>query len=198
VKRAALGSSLVLLLLLVLAQAPSASAHTGLVTSDPAAGAVLASVPTQIRLSFDEELLAETVKISVVDAAGTAVLILDPVVDGANVTTTWPPGLVGPDYTVNYRVVSSDGHPVSGSISFTAGTAPASTPATSAASASPTTPAPTAPAPTSPAATTTSASGADTSSTRSVIPLIAISAGLALGVAVGLLLILRRRGSASS
>ena len=47
------------------------------------------------------------------------VRVLELEVDGPDVIVAWPPGLSGTDYTVNYRVVSQDGHPVSGSLSFT-------------------------------------------------------------------------------
>ena len=60
-------------------------------------------------------------------------------VDGSDVTLAWPPGLQGSAFDVNYRVVSQDGHPVSGQISFTttAAEAPSSAPPASTSPAAP-------------------------------------------------------------
>ncbi len=118
-KRAALGSVLLALGILVAGPAPLAFAHTELVLSTPDDGAVLDAVPDEVELLFSEDLLADSVVVSVEDSAGLVVRVLELEVDGADVVVTWPPGLSGPDYTVNYRVVSQDGHPVSGSLSFT-------------------------------------------------------------------------------
>ena len=118
-KRAALGSVLLALGILVAGPAPSALAHADLILSTPDDGARLAAVPTEVELTFSEDLLPETVVVSVEDSAGMVIRVLELEVDGADVIVTWPPGLTGTDYTVNYRVVSQDGHPVSGSLAFT-------------------------------------------------------------------------------
>ncbi len=178
-KRATLGSVLVAIVLLLIAQAPSVSAHTELLLSDPAAGATLDAVPTEVLMTFSEDLLPETVKVSVADGNGMVIRVLDLIVDGAYVTVSWPAGLTGPDYTVNYRVVSQDGHPVSGSVSFTAGPAAASPAPVSSPVGSVTVPVTTVP---DPAGTALPVGG-----------LAAIAGGLAIGIAIGFLLMLRRR-----
>jgi methionine-rich copper-binding protein CopC len=99
--------------------ATEAMAHTELILSDPADGAVLEDEPAEVVLSFSEELIPDTVNVSVADGTGFVVIVAVPTVDGADVSFPWPAALTGPDYTVNYRVVSQDGHPVSGSVSFT-------------------------------------------------------------------------------
>ena len=180
-KRATLGSALVAIVLLLIAQAPAVSAHTELLLSDPADGAYLDAVPTEVLMTFSEDLLPETVNVSVADGNGMVIRVLDLIVDGAYVTVSWPAGLTGPDYTVNYRVVSQDGHPVSGSVSFTAGPA-ASSPAPGASSVGSVT----VPVTTEPA------------SEASALPvggLAAIAGGLAIGIAIGFVVMLRRRGS---
>ena len=118
-KRAALGSVLLALGILIAGPAPQALAHADLILSTPDDGARLPEVPTEIELTFSEDLLPETVVVSVEDSAGMVIRVLEYEVDGADVIVTWPPGLSGSDYTVNYRVVSQDGHPVSGSLAFT-------------------------------------------------------------------------------
>ncbi len=130
-KRAALGSLLASWLLLLLVQAPGALAHTELILSDPVDGAVLEADPSEVLLSFSEELIPDTVKVSVADGTGFVVMVAVPDVEGTDVSFPWPPALTGPDFTVNYRVVSQDGHPVSGSLSFT-GATPAAPPPPSA------------------------------------------------------------------
>jgi methionine-rich copper-binding protein CopC len=162
-----------------------ALAHTDLVVSTPTDGAQLATVPDEIQLTFSEDLLPESVVVSVADSAGMVIRVLELEVDGSVVTVTWPPGLSGTDYTVNYRVVSQDGHPVTGSVSFTVDSPPsaASAVAPTAASTTPTVPTTTEPTTTEP-----------TSSSAPAIA--AIAAGLAVGIAVALVFLLvgRRRG----
>ncbi len=168
------------MLLLLIARAPGVAAHTELLLSDPADAARLDAVPTEVLMTFSEDLLPDTVKVSIADGNGMVIRVLDLIVDGAYVTVSWPAGLTGPDYTVNYRVVSQDGHPVSGSVSFTAGQAPPSAAPAPAVSASP------APLLVEPAST---------GSSLPVGAIAAISGGLAVGIAIGFLFMLRRRGS---
>ena len=102
----------------VLAAIPAA-AHADLVSSDPVDGAVLQSAPTAITLTFSDPLFADGVQMSLVTADGTVVPSEAPVVADASVSMKWP-ATAGPgSYEVGYRVVSADGHPVSGSVSFT-------------------------------------------------------------------------------
>lgn len=122
-KRTALGSvigSLFVLLGIVLAV--PATAHTELESSSPADGAVLTAAPSQIDLVFNEAPMPDAIDVSVTDAGG-AVLAsaLPATVTEATVSAPWPAELGDGAYTVNYRVVSDDGHPVSGSFSFTVG-----------------------------------------------------------------------------
>jgi methionine-rich copper-binding protein CopC len=193
VKRAALGSVLLALGILVAGPATSALAHTDLILSTPDDGAQVATVPDEVELTFSEDLLPESVVVSVSDSSGMVIRVLELEVDGSDVVVTWPPGLTGTDYTVNYRVVSQDGHPVTGSVSFSVDSPPsaslpsgvaASSAASSGASVVPTMPA------TADAAAPTSSSAA---------PVAALLAGLVVGIAavVGYLLVRRRRGTGS-
>ena len=185
-KRAALGSVLLALGILVAGPAPLALAHADLILSTPDDGARLPEVPTEVELTFSEDLLPETVVVSVEDSAGMVIRVLEYEVDGADVIVTWPPGLSGSDYTVNYRVVSQDGHPVSGSLAFTVDSPPVATaPSASPASVDPE------------AASVVDA--AETATTSSAAPMAAIAAGLGVGIAVGFLfLVTRRRGRSAA
>lgn len=172
-KRAALGSVLLALGILVAGPASLAFAHADLVQSTPDDGAVLASVPEQVALTFSEDLLPETVVVSVEDSAGMVIRVLELEVDGSNVIVAWPPGLSGTEYTVNYRVVSQDGHPVSGSLAFTVDSPSAAT----------------SPAVASPAATAAATGGNGSNATA----IAAIAAGLGVGIAIGFLFLITRR-----
>ncbi len=147
-----------------------AHAHTELSSSDPAADASVGSPPKVITLTFTEDINSAFVNVVLTSADGRSWLSGDPRVDGPRVTATVtsdapPAGL----YTVGYRVVSADGHPVSGSYTFTIAGVQAAPPASTSAGASPPT--------TSAAPPTAAPAGADTKT--SVIT--AAVAGLALG-----------------
>jgi copper resistance protein C len=183
VKRAALGSFLAMMVLLLVGLAPAVSAHTELILSTPEDGAVLDAVPSEVTLTFSEPLIPDAVTISVQDTTGLVITVADPVIDGSDVTIAWPPGLQGSAFDVNYRVVSQDGHPVSGKISFT--TPATDVPSTPASPLVSTSPLPPADIPSPPAEP-----GNDGGP-----PIAAIVIGLAIGVAIGGLLLLRGRRS---
>ena len=183
-KRAALGSVLLALGILIAGPAPLALAHTELILSTPEDGSRIATVPDEVELTFSEDLLPETVVVSVEDSAGMVVRVLELEVDGSDVVVAWPPGLSGTDYTVNYRVVSQDGHPVSGSLAFTVDSPPVATEASAS------------PASVDPAAAD-AVDSVESAGSGSAAPIAAIAAGLGVGIAVGFLFwITRRRGRA--
>ena len=101
--------------------ASPAVAHDELIGSSPAAGSEVDALPAEITLTFSGVLIdgAGTTQIVVTDASGADITGGDPVLDGTKVTqplaASAAPGLV----TVVWRVVSSDGHPVSDQFTFT-------------------------------------------------------------------------------
>ena len=102
---------------LTTALAAPATAHDRITGSDPADGSELAVSPTQIALTFSDEIQAVGGQVLLVDAAGTQVVAGVPAVDGTSATLTVPTLANGP-YTVTWRVVSSDGHPIDGTFGF--------------------------------------------------------------------------------
>jgi len=125
---------------LPVALAAPAFAHSGLETSNPADGAVISEAPASISLTFDEELLADADSISLNRADGTNVTSANVQPIGKTVELPWPADLPAGDYQAAYRVVSADGHPVTGAITFIFAPATAvasSSPASAGASASP-------------------------------------------------------------
>jgi methionine-rich copper-binding protein CopC len=113
---------------LTLLPAAPAWAHAALIGSDPEAGATLAALPGAATLEFSEEM-ADPAYVVVTAADGTSVTDGDPVVDGREVTQALVDGPAG-TYTLAFRVVSGDGHPVTGELTFTvtSGTSPESDP----------------------------------------------------------------------
>ncbi len=103
----------------LLAAAAPAAAHTELISSDPAEGSSTAESPVRIALTFSEPVQAGFTTVTVVGPDGTQWQAGPPTQDGAVVTVPVRPlGPVG-EYTVGYRVLSADSHPVQGAIRFT-------------------------------------------------------------------------------
>lgn len=118
------GTALVLaaaLLGALLALATPAAAHTRLTSSTPADGAVVEVAPDQIELVFGGSVSLSTVTVTGPD--GAAVTDGDPVANGSTVVARLGATRPAGRYQVAYRVVASDGHPISGQISFTASAA---------------------------------------------------------------------------
>lgn len=126
------GLAALVLLLAGLVAARPAAAHDALAGSDPADGASLGQAPAQVVLTFTADQLPVGAAVVVSDASGTDRADGVPVVAGRTVTQALEPGLPAGSYTVQWRSVSGDGHPVEGTLAFevTVGAAePATTPA---------------------------------------------------------------------
>jgi methionine-rich copper-binding protein CopC len=110
--------------------ASPASAHDELVSTDPAADAALDALPAQLTLTFSGELAPDpgATQLQVTDAGGTMLADGEPLVEGTLVTQPLTGTASGP-VTVLWKVVSSDGHPISGEFAFSV-TAPATPTAT--------------------------------------------------------------------
>jgi methionine-rich copper-binding protein CopC len=97
--------------------ATPAFAHAELISSNPAKDATVDRPPTQLQLTFNETVSPES--ITVTGPAGAQWTVGQITVEGPVVTA--PVIASGPagQYTINYRVLSDDGDPVSGTVSFT-------------------------------------------------------------------------------
>jgi methionine-rich copper-binding protein CopC len=98
--------------------ATSASAHNVLKSSNPAQGEALARTPSSVVLTFDEPSVALGTKLVVTGPTGPVQVGAPQLVD-TTVTQDLQPGAPAGKYTVDWRVTSADGHPISGSFSFT-------------------------------------------------------------------------------
>jgi copper resistance protein C len=110
----------------LLALATPALAHTSLVGSDPAEGATVTAAPEVITLTFTDPMEAEfsTVTITGPDGTDAAGNLRS---DGAAVAVTVAPLTASGRYEIGYRVLSQDGHPVTGTLAFTLDLPPAAT-----------------------------------------------------------------------
>jgi copper transport protein len=109
-----------------------AEAHASLIEATPADGAVVAAAPAAVRLRFNEPISLLVVRL--IDASGTIHENLRHEARDTTITITLPEGLPNGTQVLSYRVVSSDGHPIGGSLVFSIG-APSVAPAPRAANA---------------------------------------------------------------
>ncbi|GIJ09947.1 copper resistance protein CopC [Micromonospora andamanensis] len=107
-------------LLAAVAPATPAAAHAVLLGTDPADGAVLATVPAEVTLTFNEPVTVRPGGVRLLDAAGDELATDSRSVD-TTVVLAIPPDLADGTYIVAFRVISADSHPVSGGFSFAVG-----------------------------------------------------------------------------
>jgi copper transport protein len=102
--------------------ASPAAAHAELVDIAPADGAQLTRPPTEVRMTFTESVNLVDDGVRLIDHVGATVPTPEPTVAGRTVTWPMPADLPEGHYVVTWRVLSKDGHPVSGAFSFGVGT----------------------------------------------------------------------------
>ena len=119
---ARIGAAALLGLGVISLSATASQAHSQLVSSSPTNGAVLSAAPSQVVFTFDEDLLPDLDTISINNEQGQNVTStqVEPVANTLSIQ--WPAAATAGTYQVAYRIVSGDGHPVTGAISFTIGT----------------------------------------------------------------------------
>jgi copper resistance protein C len=105
-----------------------ANAHAELVEASPAADSLIGALPEYVDLTFGENIMTLDGSegsniITVVDSNGAKVDDETIVVNAAVVSVGIKPGFGDGTYTVTYRVVSEDGHPIEGSYKFEVGEA---------------------------------------------------------------------------
>lgn len=110
---------------LVLAGASPASAHAALTGSDPQDGAVVATAPEEVALTFSEQIAVSDDSIRVLDPSGKRADEGAPrdLTSGGAVRygVQLHSGLPDGTYTVAWQAVSADSHPVSGAFTFSVG-----------------------------------------------------------------------------
>ena len=105
------------------APATMASAHAVLDNSVPTSGATLEDSPLQIVLDFDESVESSLGYIKLFSSSGKRVQLPAVKADAsdASIVRVVPPTLEQDSYVAVYRVISADGHPVEGAITFRVG-----------------------------------------------------------------------------
>lgn len=111
------------LALIVGTGAERADAHAQLMSTEPVAGAHLATAPHQVRLTFGERVSFVTGGFRLLDHSAKALKMGSAREDGSTVTVPIKDSLPDGSYVFVYRVVSADTHPVSGSVPFSVGAA---------------------------------------------------------------------------
>lgn len=118
--------------------APAASAHNVLVSSDPVDGADVAASLAKVTFTFDQPVQNFDPVIAVTGPDGQQYQTGEAQVSGNSVSSAVALGPAG-KYIASYRIISADGHPVTGQIAFAsaaAGTATGKAPPNGAVTAS--------------------------------------------------------------
>ncbi|MBB6173659.1 hypothetical protein HNR23_003719 [Nocardiopsis mwathae] len=112
-------ASLAASLLIGVGLAPAALAHNTLIDSSPKDGADLDSAPGEVVLTFN----------TTVNEGGNAIVVTGPDggnyeegdvrLDGPTVSTDLKPLDTAGEYTIAYRIISADGHPLEEQLTFT-------------------------------------------------------------------------------
>lgn len=110
-----------LAVLLVLASAVPAFAHAQLLSTNPAANAVMAEAPEILSLVFNEPV--SPLVISLIAPDGTSTDITAETSSGEALTVHLPAVLDQGTHVLSWRVVSVDAHPIAGSLVFSIGSA---------------------------------------------------------------------------
>ena len=99
----------------------AANAHPELQSAEPAAGAAMTTSPTQIRITFNENVIPKFSGVELKDQTGKMIATGNAAIDPTNkkqlvvpVQEPLPPG----DYKVEWHAVADDTHRVNGSYSF--------------------------------------------------------------------------------
>ena len=115
----------------VLLPAGPAAAHTQLTGSVPSAGAVVPADLSQVVLSFTSAVRADLATVVVTGPGGEAAARGAATVRGTDVVQPLTTPLPAGAWTVAYRVVAGDGHPITGTLPLTVEAAATSSPAPS-------------------------------------------------------------------
>ncbi|MDN5795433.1 MAG: copper resistance protein CopC [Intrasporangium sp.] len=100
-----------------LAQAPAASAHDVVESTNPADGTTVDRLPATVSITLSDDPLAIGSQVLVKGPAGD-VAQGRPRIEGRVLTQALSAQAPAGNYVVTYRVTSSDGHPISGTFSF--------------------------------------------------------------------------------
>ena len=196
VRPAALAALFAALLAALLALGAPAQAHDTLLESDPADGATLETSPEAITLTFSADILDVSPLVRITDENGEQLAEITPSIDGPVATATLEEPLPAGISTVQWRVVSSDGHPIEGTFEVTVEQDAAAEETTEAPAAESSPAEESAPAESAAPAEEgeqATAEAAEEESGSSMTPLLIVLGVAVVGAVVAVLLIMRRR-----
>ena len=119
----AFGTMLVAVIAVVtlFAFAAPANAHDQVLSASPAEGESLEVAPAEVSIEFLGEIQDINLILNVTNQAGAEVTAGDVALNGRTITRTLASDLPNGQYTVVWRVVSEDGHPISDTYQFAVG-----------------------------------------------------------------------------
>lgn len=103
----------------ILAAPPPAWAHNEVVATSPQDGGTVPALPATLSVTFSEQLDPSQTQIAVTLSGSVVDGLPAPAVDGNRIEQQLGAAAVPGQYVLAYRVVSTDGHPVSGTLDFT-------------------------------------------------------------------------------
>jgi len=109
-----------LIALLLLAWVPALHAHASLVASKPDSGTILAQSPRTASLSFNESV--SPLLMTLIRPDGSSEELGDVLMQDQRLELALPPMETEGTYGLSWRVISADGHPVGGTLTFAIGT----------------------------------------------------------------------------
>ncbi len=115
--------------IIVITGVAPAAAHSSVAATLPADGAVVAALPADVSIEFNEVITVGDNAVRVVDTNGSDVAlnapVLNPVEGGVIMVSTFREPLQPGWYAVSWRAISADGHAVASTFTFTYGAATA-------------------------------------------------------------------------
>ena len=117
-RTAAVLTTLLLSASVVLGTASPAAAHDDFVSSYPTADSTINGSPDEISLMFTGALTGgdDATVVEVIDESGANVAVDPPTVSGDSITQHLSPDAATGIFTVRWKTVSADGHPINGSM----------------------------------------------------------------------------------
>ncbi len=100
-----------------------AAAHDQLISSTPTASEELEASPDEVTLEYSAEVMTMGAELRLTDSAGKQYSVDEAKFEGTRVVAGISEELPDAAYSLAWRVVSSDGHPISGVVPFTVGDA---------------------------------------------------------------------------
>ncbi|MFM9130571.1 MAG: copper resistance protein CopC, partial [Actinomycetes bacterium] len=89
-------------------------AHTEVVSVEPDTNQTLTVLPTEVKLSFSEPVITDGTFASITSESGSVEASIR--IEEANLFITIPQDITGSSFSIAYKTVASDGHPLDGEL----------------------------------------------------------------------------------